>query len=41
MKLKVYQDEESDTLGIGIKILDDEASLADLLEAWQPLCDDL
>lgn len=41
MKVKVYQGEESGTLGIGIELVDKSANLADLLEAWQPLCDDL
>ena len=40
MKLKVYQGEENGVTGIGVKILDTSATLADLLEAWQPLCDD-
>lgn len=40
MKIEVYQGEESGTLGIGIKVVDKSANLEDLLNAWQPLCDD-
>ncbi|NLJ73102.1 MAG: YkgJ family cysteine cluster protein [Syntrophomonadaceae bacterium] len=40
IKVAVYQGEENGVLGIGVKVLDDQANLADLLAAWQPLCDD-
>ncbi|QGU00872.1 hypothetical protein SYNTR_2278 [Candidatus Syntrophocurvum alkaliphilum] len=39
-KVKVYTEIENDKLGIGIKVIDKKATVADLLESWQPLCDD-
>jgi Fe-S-cluster containining protein len=39
-KIEVYQEEENGKLAIGLHINDHGASLQDLLEAWQPLCDD-
>ncbi|HZK43721.1 MAG TPA: YkgJ family cysteine cluster protein [Syntrophomonadaceae bacterium] len=41
MKIELYQASEGGKLGIGIKVLDRSANLADLLNAWQPLCDDV
>jgi Fe-S-cluster containining protein len=40
-KIEVYyESSEEDDAGISIRVVDKGASLADLLEAWQPLCDD-
>lgn len=39
-KVEVYLARENGKKCTGIKINDPEASLADLLAAWQPLCDD-
>lgn len=39
-KVKLYFGTENGKSGIGINILSPDASVADLLEAWQPLCDD-
>ncbi|MGR6835140.1 YkgJ family cysteine cluster protein [Syntrophomonas erecta] len=39
-RIEVYQAEENGRLSIGIRVHSDDASLADLLEVWQPLCDD-
>lgn len=39
-KITIYQGKENGQAGIGIKINDQNAHLADLLDAWQPLCDD-
>ena len=39
-KIIIYQGNENGQAGIGINIKDKSATLADLLDAWQPLCDD-
>jgi hypothetical protein len=39
-KLKVYKTMEHGKLGLGVKVVDEEATLADLLAAWEPLADD-
>jgi len=39
-KIEVYQKELDGIVRTGVKIHDHHASLQDLLEAWQPLCDD-
>lgn len=39
-KLEVYQTSENGIVKLGLKVWDRTASLADLLECWQPLCDD-
>lgn len=39
-KVELYLGTENGQSGLGIKIWDDSASVADLLQAWQPLCDD-
>lgn len=39
-KVHVYKDCEGGKLGLGVKVTDESATLADLLAAWQPLCDD-
>ncbi|NLU50078.1 MAG: YkgJ family cysteine cluster protein [Syntrophomonadaceae bacterium] len=39
-RVRVYKGQENGKLGVGVKVLDEQATLADLLEAWQPLCDD-
>ncbi len=39
-KIEVYQSEENGKLVLGIKVNDRNASLQDLLDIWQPLCDD-
>jgi len=39
-KVRIYQKEINGESLVGGEILDPEATLADLLEAWQPLCDD-
>lgn len=40
IKVEVYSGEEDGVLGMGVNIIDKRANLADLLAAWQPLCDD-
>ncbi len=40
IKIEVYQGEEDGLVGIGVNVRDESANLADLLIAWQPLCDD-
>ena len=39
-KIEIFKGNENGKSGIGIKVKDDNATLADLLAAWQPLCDD-
>ncbi|MGE5391506.1 MAG: YkgJ family cysteine cluster protein [Deltaproteobacteria bacterium] len=39
-KVKIIKTENNGEMLVGVSILDPEATLADLLEAWQPLCDD-
>jgi Fe-S-cluster containining protein len=39
-KIDVYKTEEDGKLVTGVRINDDSATLQDLLDAWQPLCDD-
>lgn len=39
-KIKVYQTRENGIVKLGAKVHDPAANLNDLLEAWQPLCDD-
>ena len=39
-KIEVYQTLEDGKEKLGVKIHDTQANVADLLEAWQPLCDD-
>ncbi|MDD3267938.1 MAG: YkgJ family cysteine cluster protein [Syntrophomonadaceae bacterium] len=39
-KVKLYFETEHGKTGAGIEILSPDASVADLLQAWQPLCDD-
>ncbi|MGI5879112.1 MAG: YkgJ family cysteine cluster protein [Syntrophomonadaceae bacterium] len=39
-KIEVYQEQQDGIVRTGIRVHDDHASLQDLLEAWQPLCDD-
>jgi Fe-S-cluster containining protein len=39
-KVEIYSGTENDKTGIGIRIIDKKASVADLLDGWQPLCDD-
>lgn len=40
MRVEVYKETENGTLGLGVRVLDDEATVADLLEVWEPLSDD-
>ena len=40
MKVEVYKETENGTLGLGVRVVDDEATVADLLEVWEPLSDD-
>lgn len=39
-KIEVYQTLENGIVKLGLKVRDRTANLADLLECWQPLCDD-
>ena len=39
-KIEVYSSEENGKLVLGVKVQDKTASLQDLLDIWQPLCDD-
>lgn len=39
-KIEVYQSQENGKIVMGVKVLDKTASLQDLLDVWQPLCDD-
>lgn len=39
-KLEVYQALDNGKVKLGLRIHDQSANLLDLLEAWQPLCDD-
>jgi len=39
-KLGIYQTVEDGIVKLGLKVWDQTANLADLLECWQPLCDD-
>lgn len=39
-KIEVYNEVENGKLAIGVKINDDQATVQDLLDVWQPLCDD-
>lgn len=39
-KVVIGQNEENGKMLLGIEVYDDSASLQDLLDAWQPLCDD-
>ncbi len=39
-RIEIYQGTENGQAGIGINVKDKSATLADLLDAWQPLCDD-
>lgn len=39
-KVEVYQTVENGIVKLGVQINDPAASVEDLLEAWQPLCDD-
>lgn len=38
-KVEVYQQREHGIVKLGVKVHDPRAHLADLLQAWQPLCD--
>lgn len=38
--VELYKEMEDGKLGVGVRINNDYASLQDLLDAWQPLCDD-
>jgi Fe-S-cluster containining protein len=40
MKVEVYKETENGTLGLGVRVVDDEATVADLLGVWEPLSDD-
>ena len=40
LKVSVYKDYENGRLGLGVKVVAEKATLADLLEAWEPLADD-
>lgn len=40
MRVEVYKETENGTLGLGVRVVDEEATLADLLEVWEPLSDD-
>jgi len=40
VRVEVYKDYENGTLGLGVRVVDDEATVADLLEVWEPLSDD-
>lgn len=39
-KIEVYQSQENGKIVMGVKVRDKAASLQDLLDIWQPLCDD-
>jgi Fe-S-cluster containining protein len=39
-KVDVYKTEEDGKQLVGLRVNDDSATLQDLLDAWQPLCDD-
>lgn len=39
-KIKVYQSAENGKIVLGVDIQDPHANLQDLLDVWQPLCDD-
>ncbi|HPF21503.1 MAG TPA: YkgJ family cysteine cluster protein, partial [Syntrophomonas sp.] len=39
-KVTLHQYQEQGRAALGVKVMDDTASLQDLLDAWQPLCDD-
>ncbi|NLW92016.1 MAG: hypothetical protein GXY34_10535 [Syntrophomonadaceae bacterium] len=39
-KVKIYQEQGNNEQLLGVEVLDSAATLADLLAAWQPLCDD-
>jgi len=39
-KIEVYQEELDGIVRTGVRVHDRHATLKDLLEAWQPLCDD-
>lgn len=39
-KIEVYQTLEDGIVKLAVKVHDPQANVADLLEAWQPLCDD-
>ncbi|HWP95974.1 MAG TPA: YkgJ family cysteine cluster protein [Syntrophomonadaceae bacterium] len=39
-KVELFQGEEEGKTGLGVRINDRRATLADLLDAWQPACDD-
>jgi Fe-S-cluster containining protein len=39
-KVSICQNKDNDKTLLGIKVDDDSASLQDLLDVWQPLCDD-
>jgi hypothetical protein len=34
MKVEVYKETENGTLGLGVRVVDDEATVADLLGVW-------
>jgi Fe-S-cluster containining protein len=38
--VELYMEEEDGKPAVGVRINDDQASVQDLLDAWQPLCDD-
>ncbi len=40
MRVSVYKEWENGRLGLGVKVVEEGATLADLLEAWEPLADD-
>jgi len=40
LKVSVYKDWENGKLGLGVKVAGKGATLADLLQAWEPLADD-
>lgn len=39
-KVEIYYSNEEKENGLRVRVNDDNASLQDLLDAWQPLCDD-
>jgi Fe-S-cluster containining protein len=39
-KVEIGYDEKDETKGLKVRVNDDKANLQDLLDAWQPLCDD-
>lgn len=39
-KIEIYYDENDEADGLRVRVKDNNATLQDLLDAWQPLCDD-